>query len=68
MSLVVKKKNLPGNVGDVKRRGFDPWIEKIPWRREWHSTEYSCLENSMSRGAWRATVHGSQRVKTRLSN
>ena len=24
--------------------------------------EYSCLENPMDGGAWRATVHGSQRV------
>ena len=24
--------------------------------------EYSCLENPMDRGAWLATVHGSQRV------
>ena len=24
--------------------------------------QYSCLENPMNRGAWRATVHGSQRV------
>ena len=24
--------------------------------------QYSCLENPMDRGAWRATVHGSQRV------
>ena len=24
--------------------------------------QYSCLENSMDRGAWKSTVHGSQRV------
>ena len=24
--------------------------------------QYSCLENPMNRGAWQATVHGSQRV------
>ena len=24
--------------------------------------QYSCLENSMDRGAWRATVHGVERV------
>ena len=21
-----------------KRRGFDPWVRKIPWRRKWHPT------------------------------
>ena len=25
--------------------------------------QYSCLENPMDRGAWRATVHSMQRVK-----
>ena len=31
MALVVK--NLPANIGDIKRVRFDPWIGKIPWRR-----------------------------------
>ena len=22
----------------LKRRGFDPWVEEIPWRRAWHPT------------------------------
>ena len=31
----------------------------LSWRREWHNLlQYSCLENSMDRGAWWATVHG----------
>ena len=21
-----------------KRRGFDPWVEKIPWKGKWHPT------------------------------
>ena len=41
------------------RRGrFDPWAGKIPWRRHGNPLQYSCLENSMDRGAWRAIVHG----------
>ena len=28
---------------------------------------YSCLENSMNRGAWRATVHGVTKSQTRLT-
>ena len=36
MALVVK--NLPANVGDGKRHGFDPWVGKIPWRRAFHPT------------------------------
>ena len=30
-------KNLPANAGD-RRHGFDPWVGKIPWRREWQPT------------------------------
>ena len=40
-----------------KRCGFHPWVWKIPWRRTWKPLQYSCLENPMDRGAWRATVH-----------
>ena len=29
--------------------------------------QYSCLENSMDRGAWQATVHGTAKSQTRLS-
>ena len=36
--LVVIVKNLPATAGDVKRRGFDPWVWKIPWRRKWQLT------------------------------
>ena len=41
------------------RPGYDPWVRKIPCRSEW---QYSCLENSMDTGAWRATVHRVTRV------
>ena len=41
-----------------RRPGFDPWVRKIPWGREWLPTpQNSCLENSVDRGAWQATVH-----------
>ena len=30
--------------------------------------QYSCLENSMDRGAWWATVHGITKRLTQLSN
>ena len=43
---------------------FDPWVGKIPWRREW----YSCLKNSMDIRAWRATVHGIAKNWTQLSD
>ena len=33
-------------------------VRKMPWRREWLPLQYSCLENSMDKGAQWATVHG----------
>ena len=30
--------------------------------------QYSCLENSMDRGAWRGTVYGVAKSRTRLSD
>ena len=30
--------------------------------------QYSCLENPMDRGAWRAAVHGITKSQTQLSN
>ena len=38
-----------------KGRLFDPWVEKMPWRRHSNPLQYSCLENPMNRGAWWAT-------------
>ena len=49
-------KNQPANAGDTKRCGFDPWVRKIPWRRAWQPTQYSCLENPRDREAWWAIV------------
>ena len=32
--------------------------QEDPQRRKWQPLQYSCLENSMDRGAWRATSCG----------
>ena len=32
-----KKTTSPPNAKD-KRHGFDPWVEKIPWKRAWQPT------------------------------
>ena len=31
---------------DLKRHGFNPWIRKIPWRREWQPTSVFLPEES----------------------
>ena len=36
----------------------DPGAGRCPGERNGNPLEYSCLENSMDRGAWWAIVHG----------
>ena len=56
MALVVK--NLPANAGDVRDVGSFPGSGRSPAVGNSNPLQYSCLENSMDKGAWRATVHG----------
>ena len=42
----------------MQKTGFDPWVGKIPGGGHGYPLQYSCLENSIDRGAWQATVHG----------
>ena len=37
-----------------RRRGFNPWVGKYAGEGNGSSLQYSCLENSLDRGAWRA--------------
>ena len=48
------------NEGDP---GSIPGLGISPRERNGNPIQYSCLENSMDRGAWQATVHGLQRVR-----
>ena len=54
--VVLVVKNPPANAGDVRDR--NPWVRKLCGEGNSSPLQYSCLENSMDRGAWRATVHG----------
>ena len=38
--------------------GSVPGLERYCGEGNGNPLQYSCLENSMSRGAWQATVHG----------
>ena len=51
-------KNLPANVGDVRDIDSIPGLGRSPGGGHGNPLQYSCLENPMDRGAWRATVHG----------
>ena len=47
-------KNLPANAGDVRDAGSVPGLGRSSGRGNGSSLQYSCLENSMGRGTWRA--------------
>ena len=55
VALVVK--NLPANAGDVRDVGLIPGSRISPEGGNGKLLQYSCLENSMDRGAWWAAVH-----------
>ena len=51
-------KNLPASAGDTGDSGLMPRMGRSPGEGNGNMLQYSCLENSMDRGAWPATVHG----------
>ena len=57
-------KNPPASAEDV---GSIPGSGKSPEEGNGNSVQYSCLENSIGRRAWWATVHGAAKGQTQLS-
>ena len=53
-------KNPPANVGDTGDAGSIPGSGRSPGVGNGNLLQYSYLGNTMDRGAWQATVHGSQ--------
>ena len=49
------------NAGDM---GSIPGSERSPWRGHGTPLQYYCLENSMNRAVWLATVHGVAKSRT----
>ena len=56
VALVVK--NPPANAGDARDVGSIPRLGRSPGVGNGNPLKYSCLEDYMDRGTWRATVHG----------
>ena len=57
----VKKFTEPAcNAGDP---GSIPALGRSPGEGNGNPLQYSCLENPMDRGAWRATVHGVANIR-----
>ena len=50
--------NPPANAGDTIDMGSIPGLGRSSGVGNGNPLQYSCLENPMDRGAWRATVHG----------
>ena len=44
------------------------FLGRSPGEENGHPFQYSCLENSMDRGAWQVTVYGVAKSQTRLSS
>ena len=65
VALVVK--NPLVNVGDIRDAGLIPGSGRSPGGEHDNPLQYSCLENSMDRGVWWATVHGVTKCQTRLN-
>ena len=51
-------KNLPANTGDRGDSSSISGTGRSPGGGNGNPLQCCCLENSMDRGAWRATVHG----------
>ena len=49
-------------------QGLIPGLAISPEEGNGYPVKYSCLENYMDKGAWRATVYGIPNSQTRLSN
>ena len=61
--MVPVVKNQPANAGDMGDAGLIPGSGRSPRGGHGNPLQYSCLENPMDRGAWRATQSiGSQRI------
>ena len=56
-------KNPRTNAGDMS---LIPGSERSPGGGHGNPLQYSCLENPVDRGAWRATVHGVTKSRTQL--
>ena len=66
--VVLVVKTPPANAGDIKT-----WVQSLGWEdpleeENGNPLQYSCLENPMGRGAWRATVHRVAKSRTPLSD
>ena len=61
-------KNMPANAGNTRDAGSIPGSGRSPGEGKGNTLQHSCLENSIDRGAWWATIHRVAKSQTQLSN
>ena len=64
--VVLVVKNMPSNAGAARDMGLIPGSGRSLAEGNGYPLWYSCLENSMDRRAWQATVHGVTKSQTQL--
>ena len=57
-------KNPPANAGDARDQGSVLVLRRSCGGGNGNPLQYSCLENSMDRGAWQVIVHGVAKSRT----
>ena len=62
VALVVK--NLPVKEADLRDVGLLPGLERSSGEGNGNPLQYSCLQDPMDRGAWRATIYGIAKLDT----
>ena len=60
-------KNVPANLRGRRDTGLIPGSGRFSGGGNGNPLQYSCLENSMDRGVWQATVHRVTKSQTLLS-
>ena len=55
--MVLVTKNPLASAGDVRDMDSIPGLGRSPGGGDGYLLQYSCLENSMDRGAWQTRVH-----------
>ena len=61
---ILQIKNLPANAGDIRDVGSISELGRSPGEGNSNPLPYSCLENPMDIGAWRAIVYGVTQSRT----
>ena len=61
--MAQRVKNVPANAGDIRDTGLIPGLGRSPREGNGNPLWCFCLENSMDRGAWWATVMELQRAR-----